>query len=409
MRRTLVLIHRWAGLFMAVFLFIAGLTGAIISWDHELDEALNPQLFEAAQPSGATPRPALELASEVERRDPRLRAQFVPLNAEPGHALLLSVSPKVDPKTNELYELGFNQVSVNPYTGEIQGRREWGDISLSRENVLPFLYKLHYSMHIPDGFGLETGVLFMGIVGIVWTLDCFIALWISFPNRKTWRKSFAFRFRAGGQRLNFDLHRSGAVWAWAVLLVLAVTSVSMNLGSELVRPAVSMFSTLTNQPFDTREATPLHQPITPILTRERALELGRAEGQRRGLPHPAGGVFYSPNYGVYGVGFFDPANDHGDGTLGNAWVYVDALDGSQAGAWVPGQGSAGDIFMQAQFPLHSGRLFGLPGRIFVSGLGLVVAMLSVTGVIIWARKRRTRTAGAREVASPMGAGTQASA
>lgn len=30
---------------MAAFLFVAGRTGAVISWNHELDEWLNPQLF----------------------------------------------------------------------------------------------------------------------------------------------------------------------------------------------------------------------------------------------------------------------------------------------------------------------------------------------------------------------------
>lgn len=44
--------------------------------------------------------------------------------------------------------------------------------------------------------------------------------------------------------------------------------------------------------------------------------------------------------------------------------------------------------MQAQFPVHSGRILGLPGRILISVMGLVVAMLSVTGVVIWLRKRK---------------------
>jgi uncharacterized iron-regulated membrane protein len=46
--------------------------------------------------------------------------------------------------------------------------------------------------------------------------------------------------------------------------------------------------------------------------------------------------------------------------------------------------------VQAQFPLHSGRIVGLPGRILISIMGLVVAALSVTGVVIWWRKRRAR-------------------
>lgn len=59
---------------------------------------------------------------------------------------------------------------------------------------------------------------------------------------------------------------------------------------------------------------------------------------------------------------------------------------------VPWKGTAADIFVQAQFPLHSGRILGLPGRILVSVMGLVVAALSVTGVVIWYRKRRARLA-----------------
>jgi uncharacterized iron-regulated membrane protein len=59
---------------------------------------------------------------------------------------------------------------------------------------------------------------------------------------------------------------------------------------------------------------------------------------------------------------------------------------------VPGEGSAGDIFLQAQFPLHSGRIIGLPGRIRISLMGLAVATLSVTGLVIWWRKRQARAA-----------------
>lgn len=98
------------------------------------------------------------------------------------------------------------------------------------------------------------------------------------------------------------------------------------------------------------------------LTNERIADLGIAAGRRRGWQAPAGAVFYSPMYSVYGVGFFAPGQDHGDGGLGNPWLYFDAHSGQAAGAEVPGTGSAGDIFMQAQFPLHSGRIIGVPGR-----------------------------------------------
>ncbi len=91
-----------------------------------------------------------------------------------------------------------------------------------------------------------------------------------------------------------------------------------------------------------------------------------------------------------GVGFYNVAHSHGDGGLGNPWLYYDSHSGVAAGADVPGTGSAGDIFMQSMFPLHSGRIIGVPGRVLMSLMGVVVAMLCVTGVLIWARKRRAR-------------------
>jgi len=373
---------------MAVFLVISGLTGAVISWDHELDEWLNPHLFEAASPG--TAKPSLELAKELEAKDPRLLVTFMPLYTEPGHTLGMSVHARVDAATGKPFELGFNQMALDPVTGDIQGKREWGAISLSSENLLPFLYKLHYSMHIPNGWGIELGVLFMGIVGIVWVFDSLIALWISFPNLNAWRKSFAFRWKRGGYPLNFDLHRSGGVWVWLLLLTLAVTSVSMNLGFQVVRPLVSAFSTLTPSPFALRAPNPEDKPIIPKMSREEVIALARAEANKRQWQDPAGAVFYSPEFGIYGVSFFKPENDHGDGGLGNPWLYFDGQDGKPAGDTVPGTGSAGDIFMQAQFPLHSGRIIGLPGRIMVSIMGLVVAMLSITGLVIWAKKRKAR-------------------
>ena len=392
-------LHRWAGLFIALFLVIAGLTGAIISWHHELDEWLNPHLFESYSSSASAPLAPLELAQRVEALDPRLRVSYMPLSIEAGHTLTISVDARIDAETRAPFDLGFNQMALDPATGAVQGRRQWGTISLSRENLLPFLYRLHYSLHIPDVGDVRLGTWVMGIVSVVWTLDCFIALWISFPNLRSWRKSLAFRTGQGWPKLNFDLHRSGGVWVWALLLMLAITSVSMNLGREVMKPVVSLFSPVTPTPFEQREPTPVHLPIESVLSREQAIAVAQAEAARRGWVRPAGAIFYADRYGLYGVGFFTPEQEHGDGGLGSPWLYVNARSGELVGDLVPGTGSMGDIFMQAQLPLHSGRILGLPGRILISLMGVVVATLSVTGVVIWARKRRARAKAVAQLAS----------
>lgn len=387
MRPWLVRLHRWFGLAAAVFLFIAGLTGAVISWDHELDAALNPALYEARSPG--RPLPVAELVARIEAADPRVRVTYHPLAVEPGHTFSAFVQPRPDPATGAPHAVDYNQVALDPVTGAVQGRRLWGAVSLERENLLPFLYKLHYSMHLPaSADGVEWGIWLMGLLAIAWVLDTLVALWISFPGLAQWRRSFAFRWSAGGHRLLFDLHRSGGVWLFLLVLMVAVTSVSMNLQREVMRPVVGWFSTLTPSPFDSR--TPRAPAPEPRVGREAVLARAMADARARGIGEPAGGLLLSPEFGVWGVGFFGPGQDHGDGGLGNAWLYYDTQTGEPAGAVVPGTGSAGDLFMQSMFPLHSGRLIGLPGRVLMSLLGLVIAGFSATGVWLWWRKRAAR-------------------
>lgn len=394
MRPLLVRLHRWFGLGIAAFLFVAGLTGAVIAWDHELDGMLNPSFFHSA--TEGAPLPALELATRLEAKEPHAVVTFMPLSVEPGHTWIARVAPRIDPHTAQPYPLDFNQVALDPATGEEQGRRMWGKASLARLNLIPFLYQLHYTLFLPTKMGIDFGVWTMGVVGMVWLLDGFIAIVLAFPSLKSWRKSLAFRVKRGGYALTFDLHRSGGVWLWGLLIVVAVTSISMNLGAQVVRPVVSVFSTLAPDPFRSVAPGPALTPAETTAARARIVSEAAEVGRREGIAAPPGGLFAVPAFGVFGVGYYGAGNDHGDAGLGNPWLVLNARTGQVLGKQIPGQGSAGDIFIQAQFPLHSGRIVGLPGRIAISFIGLAVAMLSVTGVLIWLKKARARRKPAKQ-------------
>src|SRR5688572_26749699 len=99
-RQLWVLLHRWVGLSIAAFLIVSGVTGAIISWDHELDDLLNRHLTHVA--STGPYRDPLQLGREIETRDPRVITTYVPLLPEAGKALVFGVWPKQDPATGLL-------------------------------------------------------------------------------------------------------------------------------------------------------------------------------------------------------------------------------------------------------------------------------------------------------------------
>ena len=387
-RFVLTLLHRWLGLASALFLCVAGLTGAIISWDHELDGWLNPSFYVAT--TDGPRRPVLDLVRQFEATHPQARVTYMPLTLLAGEALSLSIEPRIDNQTGQAYALDYNQVALDPVTGQTQAQRQWGDTTMTRANLLPFLYKLHYSLHLPETGGLETGMLLMGLIAMVWVLDTLIALWLAFPNWANWRHSLTLRWRAGGHRLTFDLHRSGGVWIFLLVLMMAITSVAMNLNREVMRPLVSVVSTLSPSPFASRTPLDLTQAKEPRLSLPQVLAQAQQQAKERGWTQEPGGMSVSSRYGLFGVGFFPPGKGHGDGGLGNPWLYFDAQTGELCGVDIPGTGSAGDIWMQAMFPLHSGRILGTAGRVMISALGLAIAMLSITGVLVWARKRRAR-------------------
>lgn len=378
MRSLLLLVHRWAGLVTAVFLALAGLTGAVIAWDHELDGALNPAYYEAPGSAAVGAERALALADRLEAETPNLRVVYLPLSAQRGQTLLVSVGAR----NSEDGSLPYNQVALEPASGRVQGRREWGALSLSPEHLLPMLYRLHYSLHLPEAVGLWL----MGIVAIVWTLDSVVALLLSFPSLPQWRKSFAFRLRAGGLKALFDLHRSSGVWTWLFVLTIAVTAVSMNLGRQVVRPLLGAVAELTPTAEEVLAAR-AGGPGRSVLGRAEAVRRASEEAQRLGIAAPAGGIYEDREQAYFGVGFFARGEEHADGTLGNPWIYVDGATGGILARDLPDRGTPADFVWRAQFPLHSGRLGGVAGRALVSLLGLVIAGLSITGVMLWMRRR----------------------
>ena len=409
MQSLLVAAHRWLGLASAVFLLVAGLTGAIISWDHELDEWLNPHLHKTGSHT-APPRAPLELVKLVETADPRVRVSMFPLHYEAGHAAVLWVDAKLNPATGRRYETGYNQVFVDPSSGGILGTREWGKPALDREHLLSFIYKLHYSLQLPEWGGIDRwGIWLMGIVALSWLFNLCIGLLITLPKTGTgtvadvrnssqgrvlsrlrqWKAAWLIQRRFGTFRFTFDLHRAGGLWFLGLLLILAFTSFSLNLYREAFYPLMSLVSEVTPSPFATRSPNPPQLPIEPGVSWQQLLDASRDIARQRGWQEPVGSVYYSDSYGIHGVRFHQAGDDHGRGGIGVKTLYFDGSNGRLAGEVVPWRGTLADIFVQLQFPLHSGRILGLPGRILVSVTGLVIAMLSLTGIIIWWKKHRT--------------------
>ena len=389
MRRFARKLHRYAGLTLALFLVIVGLTGSALAFYDEIDAWLNPDLMHV--PPGRPALSASELVSRIEAWDDRIRVTNVTLPGDSGHAARAYVQPKAPALAADLdyaAQLGFDQVWADPASGEVLGTRDRGACCFGRAELMPFIYRLHYTLHAPG----RIGVWLLGGISLLWAFDCLIGFYLTLPRRRPfwsrWRKSWKVKTDAGGERANYDTHRASGLWLWGVLFLLAVSGVYFNLNREVFRPVVEVFSKPKPYPFETREVLAPEDWGRDLIGFDRAIDLASVEASRRGWPAGLSRVGVVPAQAYYIV-YFEPFEGMRSG-LGPPILYVDGHDGVLIGDSVPLEGSAADVIYRLQFPIHSGQILGLPGRIIVFLAGIVTAVLSVTGVVIWALGVRRR-------------------
>jgi uncharacterized iron-regulated membrane protein len=390
-----VLVHRYAGLAMTVFLIVVGLTGSLLVFYDELERALNPELH--AEANGRKPLDFDKLIEQAERLAPEVRVQSLWMSAE---AAQLSVVPRQDPATGRLFEADYDQLILNPYTGEELGRRTWGALSEGLVNLMPFVYKLHYNLALED-----TGMWILGITALVWTLDCFVGFYLTLPSMKRtahrrspespsfgarWRRSWKVKWSGSAFRVHYDLHRAGGLWIWAALLVFAWSSVYMNLGDTVYKKVMQSVSDFHEPWADFADLDrPLENPPISLL---QAYRLGRealdhaAEERGFRIDAPVGLWFNAAKgFYVYSVRSSVDIQEH----YGQTRAVIDATTGEEKMVLLPSGQYDGNTVTSWLLALHMANVFGMPYRIFVCALGLMIAMLSVTGVVIWLRKRRS--------------------
>ncbi|MEE4450539.1 PepSY-associated TM helix domain-containing protein [Novosphingobium resinovorum] len=383
MRAGLVLCHRYVGLTIAGFLVIASLTGSLIVFRAELDALLNPELFRV-QVRGAPMLGYGGIARAVENFDPDVRAGTIVYARHPGESAQVVIVPRTDAPTPR-----YNQLFVDPYSGAILGQRTYGAFVLDRPHLMPFLHRFHYTLMMPA----NAGVVLLGIVALLWMVDCFVAFILTLPRgRPFWRKwlpAWGIKRKSGSYRLNLDLHRASGLWLWPILFLLALTSVAVSLEQEIFRPVLSALLPTSEEPVRPEGIAPDPDGIGF----DGAIAAAAAEARRRGWEAEPSVAYLIHTRHVFGVRFGDPRRPG----FGVSVVFVDLGTGRILRVDKAGTGLAGDKVAQLMLPIHTGRVAGLPGRIMTSVAGMVIVLLCVTGIVIWWKKRAPRVARRRKV------------
>ena len=383
LRRALFQIHLWVGIGLGVYVFAICVSGSALVFQHELAEmalADYQRVPAGEQPDAANGRRGLtlsEVAAIMDRDRPVLRVLSL---RPPEHA---DGTFEAGVLSNRKYHLAY----VHPVTGAITGPVPPGGA------VLSFLHELHANLLSLAGMGR----LLNGIGGGFLFLLCVTGIIIWWPGRGRWARAMKVDRRASWKRINFDLHHATGFWLLLPIAVLAIT------GSYFTWPRQYRAVVASVLPVTAAEAVksdPKNKGVAPPPSLDDLVERARAEVP--GLSLVRVGVPTGSDQ-VYTV-FMRDAGSSGDDEAPRTTTRVqfDRYTGALLQVARPTDPlTSGDAVIQWFGPLHTGNYGGAIVKWLYVVVGLMPALLFVTGFVMWwqrviSRRLRSLTAAAPE-------------
>ena len=369
-----VVVHRYIGLLLGLWVCAVGLTGTVMAYYREIDAFLNPELFAATN----SPRhPDLDaMVSTITAAYPDRFILYLDryfLSRDETYPFVLSEpmpsrSGELDlAAIKNLEEAADLEVFVDPRTAAIAGTRPYW-------TWIKTLRNFHRELLFPGKgrtvLGVLAIILFSTCVagGVLWWRDA----------RGRVERSLSIRLSSPGPRFIRDSHTVLGAYALIVIGWLSFTAALMcyetplrNLSNAISgaqhRPPVrvapaSEFVSLNRS----RDVALAEYPNSDVVL----IRMAKTPNDRRVFrlyPDDEPISIYTRQVSVHAgtgqiVGRFDPADQLWTDSLFGVWLI-----------W-----------------FHNGGMLGLPGKLLNVFAGLILASLFPTGVYIWWRKRGTR-------------------
>ncbi|MCW0197753.1 PepSY domain-containing protein [Sphingopyxis sp.] len=354
-------IHRWASIAMLGFWLVQALTGLLLVFQWEIDDA-----------TVAAPRVPTDIAAI----DSRLTGLVA---ADPDLAVRsLNTSGSGLDRYDINLDDGGERVTLRiDGSGRVLRHHGPGD-GIRNGGLFTAAYDLHESLLAGDA-----GMWIVGISGLLLLSNILLGLCLAWPGRTwaRWRMALRPPARLRGPARPYGWHRAaGLAMAIPALLTIGCGTALIFLAGIEAMAGIERYE--PSAPALGKGQAPIAMPAA--VARARRLY---PQAVLTRIDYPAAGMPY------YGVQF----RQRGEAALifGSTIVYVAAADGRVIGRVDPFAMPLRERALDLLYPIHTGEIGGLPGRIAIFLIGLWLAAMILLGVWLWQSRRHRRTAPAR--------------
>jgi sulfite reductase (NADPH) flavoprotein alpha-component len=428
-------IHWFVGITAGVVLAIVGLTGGILSFESEIQSAMNSAVRKVEPASDARLEPAA-LVSALHEQFPDKRIAALTLSSDPTETVRVNFAPDGKAPAAPVQGRGGPRGEtryVNPYTGQaIAGQANRG------EGFFRTTRSLHRWLTAGTFGNREIGKQIVGASTLLCVLLALSGLYLRWPRSiGNWRTWLTFDTALKGRSFLWHLHAVVGTWVLVGFLLMSLTGLNMSYdwfrngvyalagverpvrrgeggpGSEGAPRAGNQNVREQNSAAETPSDRPRREGGEQATDRPRRgddaqpADRPRREGGNAGRANldnvwatfkketaPSG--FSSATLTLpqqrgrpVEIRYFDanPAHERASNTLS-----LDAASGAVVRHERYADKRAGEKLVSSMFPLHSGSFFGLTGIILYMVASLSMPVFAVTGWMMYLDRRKKKRA-----------------
>ncbi|MDR1493114.1 MAG: PepSY domain-containing protein [Planctomycetaceae bacterium] len=382
-RRIAYELHLWLGIVSGLILFVVCLSGTLLTFKTEMILFLEQDRYYVKE-SAAIPKSLEELVSLIEAAEQGkvVRVTIPPVNDQ---AWIFNVkkenanSAKLPAGMPALHAMLGTAYLVNPYTGESLGPQ--------RSKIYIFFMALTF-LHRFLLLDIRTGQIIVGSATLIFLVLVVSGLCLWFPMKlrvwKGWASGLRIRTKKGWGRFLYDFHNTLGFYVLIPVVIMALTGPIVSFA--WYRSATEQL--LRAKPFGKALEKPVASKTIPTtmqrLKWDDFIVRGNQIANRKGITRlsfpqsPKGSVTFQH----IGAGFCNiAATDK---------IQFDQYTGELLQCDLFDQLPFNEKIASLIFPLHNGEIFGTVSKAIYFVTCLIATSLPITGVILWAKKLRSR-------------------
>ncbi|MEM6480556.1 MAG: PepSY-associated TM helix domain-containing protein [Pseudomonadota bacterium] len=373
-------VHGWSGTILGLLLYVCIFTGSIVVFDNEIGTWSKGQINESRTTLG--PRIDHHFRTAARDVDRSYYEEVSIFRTSEGDMRYIFHTHDTDPETGQIIEPKVD-ITLDPETGEVIER--WEGLSSEQPRdagsaLANFWVDLHVQLYLPNPYGL----ILVGVLGMMMMAAAISGIII---HSHVFRDAFVAG--RGSDRLvgARDLHVLAGTWGLPFAFILAFTGAFFGFATSVGIPVVAMSAFGGDQQalIETVIGTPEELDLTPAPMA--SLDYVIMDATRR-----TGSEVSSIDIRNYDSASAEILVRAGaaEGSLISSPLAFDGVTRSFKGErpFIGQAPSLGSSLIGIMPPLHFGNFAGLASKMVWLGMGLAMAYVTATGMLLWTKRRQ---------------------